>query len=553
MKIFDDRILDTNYESFNRHPRLNENLASAVVKGLSTGTSAHHIYDAAFKKRMNRGTFLALALALKDYIVENFPNEKRIGIALPSGIAGMAVNMAVQMADKVSVNINFTMGRAAALASFRKAEVTAVISAHTLREKITQKIPDFPWPDNFIDIQGVLKKIGKKGVIKKLIAVKLLPASALIKLFNIPTEGGDREASIIFTSGSEGEPKAAVLTHKNLMANCLQMYYTEIIPASEILHANLPLFHSFGQSIQVWFTAIFPHRVVTVPNPLDIMQNFEAIHEGKSSIMISTPTFLRSYLKKGRTDLADSLRIVVAGAEKTPDGFLELWEKKFPKCKYKVGYGLTEASPVVGVNLPEGLPINEYRDYEAMTRAKTVGQMFVGMQAAIMKPETGEFLPIGESGTLCLKGANVFGGYLNAPELNAEKIKDGWLNTGDIARLDKDGFIYIEGRNSRFSKIGGEMVPHALVEELIAEIYEQQESEVPTVAISCRESDNKGEELVLISAIEIDMHDLRKKLAERGISNLWIPRHHIKVDAIPMLATGKVSLGELRQIAQFCG
>lgn len=550
MKIFDDSILDTNFESFSRHPRLGENLASAVVKGLSKSTSEHHIYDASQKQSMDRGTFLALALALKDYIVKKFPNERRIGIALPSGIAGAAVNIAVQMADKVSVNINFTMGRAAAQSSLRKAGIGVVVSADTLREKISQKIPDFPWPENFVDIKRVLKEIGKVGVAKKLLAVKLLPPKALIKLFNIPTEGGDKEASIIFTSGSEGEPKAAVLTHKNLMANCLQMFYTEIIPDTETLHANLPLFHSFGQSIQVWFTSIFPHKVVAVANPLDISHNFEAMQEGKSSIMISTPTFLRSYLKKGRPEQAASLRIVIAGAEKTPDGFGELWERKFPNCKYKVGYGLTEASPVVGVNLPEGLPTNEYRDYPSLTRANTIGQMFVGMQAAIMHAETGKFLPIGKSGTLCLKGANVFGGYLNAPELNAEKIRDGWLLTGDIAHLDRDGFIYIEGRNSRFSKIGGEMVPHASVEELISDILGQRESEAPTIAVSCRESENKGEELVLISTIDINMPDLRKKLSDRGVSNLWIPRICKKVDEIPTLASGKISLGELRSIAQ---
>ena len=550
MKIFDSRILDTNYETFNNHPRLGENLASAVVKGLSKGTSEHHIYDASLGQRMSRGAFLALALALKDFISLNFPGERRIGIALPSGIAGAAVNIAAQMAGKVSVNINFTMGRAAAEASLRKAGIRAVISSEKLREKVSQKIPDFPWPEKFADIQDVLKKIGKAGVAKKLAAVKLLPAPAIIRLFGIPTEGGDREASIIFTSGSEGDPKAAVLTHRNIMANCLQMHYTEIIPATETLHANLPLFHSFGQSIQVWFTSIFPHKVVAVANPLDIAHNFNAMREGKSSIMISTPTFLRSYLKKGCAEAAESLRIVIAGAEKTPDGFPALWEQKFPNCAYKVGYGLTEASPVVGVNLPEGLPTNEYRDYRSMTRAGTIGQMFVGMQAAIASPETGEFLPMGESGTLCLKGANVFKGYLDDPKLNAEKLRDGWLLTGDIAKLDGDGFIYILGRNSRFSKIGGEMVPHASVEELVSEILGQRESEVPTVAVTCRESENKGEELVLVTTLDVDMHALRRKLSETGVSNLWIPRICVKVDEIPTLASGKVSLGDLRRLAK---
>ena len=266
--------------------------------------------------------------------------------------------------------------------------------------------------------------------------------------------------------------------------------------------------------------------------------------------MISTPTFLRSYYIKGDPKLAESLKIVIAGAEKTPDGFKETWEKKFPNSAYKIGYGLTEASPVVSVNLPENLPLNPYRTYHSLTRKDTVGQLFAGMQAKIIHPETEEDLPFGSDGMLCLKGANVFGGYLNAPQLNFDKFKDGWLLTGDIASLDKDGFIHIKGRVSRFSKIGGEMVPHAIVEEAIVAALGQSESEEMTVAVSSRENEAKGEELVLITTLDVDMQHLRKLLAEAGISNLWIPKICVKVEKIPTLGSGKISLGELRRIAK---
>lgn len=550
MKILDGKIIDARHDAFESHPRLGEHLAGAVVRALSSGTSKHHIYDSSLQKSMDRGTFLALCLALSDYIKKNMPRDARIGIALPSGIAGNAVNIAAQMAGRVSVNINFTMGAEAARACFKKAGVKTVISAEKLREKVAQRTPEFPWPENFLDVSKILKSIGRKGVAKKLAAVRLLPASALIRIFGIPTEGGGKEASIIFTSGSEGEPKAAILTHRNIMANCLQMDYTGIIPEGQSLHANLPLFHSFGQSIQVWYTSIFVHPVVAVPSPLEVKQNFDAMEKGRSNVMISTPTFLRSYLKKGDPKQAESLRIVIAGAEKSPDGFKEAWEKKFPNSAYKEGYGLTEASPVVSVNLPEGIPLNPYRDYKTGTRPKSVGQLFAGMQAAVISPETGEFLPLGEPGTLCLKGANVFGGYLGAPELNAEKFRDGWLLTGDIASLDSDAFIYIRGRISRFSKIGGEMVPHALVEEAVAKALSQENSETQTVAVTCRESRTKGEELVLVTTLDIDMPALRKSLVDSGISNLWIPKVVIKVDEIPTLASGKLSLGDLRKIAK---
>lgn len=550
MKIIDGKILDTGYETFMSHPRLSENLAAAVVRALSKNTSKHHIYDAALDKSMDRGTFLALCLALKDYILKNFPRSARLGIALPSGIPGAAVNIAAQMAGMVSVNINFTMGVDAARACFKKANVTTVIGSDKLREKLAQKTPNFPWPERFFDVAKIIRAIGKKAIAAKLAAVKILPASTLIKIFSIPTEGGDKEASIIFTSGSEGEPKAAVLTHKNIMSNCLQMEYTGIIDASGVLHANLPLFHSFGQSIQVWFTSIFPREVAAVASPLEVKQNFDTMAKCKSSLMISTPTFLRSYLKKANPESAKNLKIVIAGAEKTPDGFDKLWEEKFPNCMYKVGYGLTEASPVVSVNLQEGNPVNKYRDYHTDTRAGSVGQLFAGMQAAVMSPETGEFLPLGQEGILCLRGGNIFGGYLNAPNLNAEKIKDGWLITGDIASLDSDAFIFIKGRVSRFSKIGGEMVPHALVEDFVAKALKQEESEVATVAITSRESHSKGEEIVLVTTLDVDAAQLRKDLVEMGLSNLWIPKVIIKVPEIPTLASGKLSLGEIRAIAR---
>lgn len=550
MKIIDGKILDTGYETFMSHPRLSENLAAAVVRALSRNTSKHHIYDAALDKSMDRGTFLAQCLALKDYILKNFPRSARLGIALPSGIPGAAVNIAAQMAGMVSVNINFTMGVDAARACFKKANVTTVIGSDKLREKLAQKTPNFPWPERFFDVAKIIRSIGKKAIAAKLAAVKILPASALIKIFSIPTDGGDREASIIFTSGSEGEPKAAVLTHKNIMSNCLQMEYTGIIDASGVLHANLPLFHSFGQSIQVWFTSIFPREVAAVASPLEVKQNFDTMAKCKSSLMISTPTFLRSYLKKANPESAKTLKIVIAGAEKTPDGFDKLWEEKFPNCMYKVGYGLTEASPVVSVNLQDGNPVNKYRDYHTDTRAGSVGQLFAGMQAAVMSPETGEFLPIGQEGILCLRGGNIFGGYLNAPKLNAEKIKDGWLITGDIASLDSDAFIFIKGRVSRFSKIGGEMVPHALVEDFVAKALKQEESEVATVAITSRESHSKGEEIVLVTTLDVDAAKLRKDLVEMGLSNLWIPKVIIKVPEIPTLASGKLSLGEIRAIAR---
>lgn len=551
MKIIDSKIVDNLYEEFAKKPELNWNLAYAAVMGLSKDTKKEQFYDFSLQRRVNRGTTLAVALTLKEYIQKTFPNEKRIGIALPSCFPGVVVNLAVQMAGKSSVNVNFTMGSDAAKAALKRVGLNCIIGSNKVKAKVSDHAPDFPWTDNFQDIGEILKRLGKKAILPKLLMVKTLPAKALIKYYKIPTIGGDKEASIIFTSGSEGAPKAAVLTHRNLMANVLQCREIEIIGQDDTLHANLPLFHSFGQTIQVWFTSAFGVRQVCVQSPLEVQANLKAIREGGASIMISTPTFLRSYFKRATSADFPRLTRVIAGAEKTPEGFDDAWNAKFPNTFYLEGYGLTETAPVDCVNLPNGLKRGALFSTPGRTKKHSVGEMFPGMQAAVVNPDTGEFLPVGETGLLYFKGPNVFSGYYQQPEENEKRFINGWLNTGDLAQLDEDGFIFIKGRVSRFSKIGGEMVPHATVEEAIVKILKLQESDKHVIAIGSKADDAKGEALVLVSTIDIDMPALRKSLADAGFSNLWIPKSIVKIDEIPILGSGKLDLGKIQKICKF--
>ena len=162
--------------------------------------------------------------------------------------------------------------------------------------------------------------------------------------------------------------------------------------------------------------------------------------------------------------------------------------------------------------------------------------------------EPGEFLPIGSTGLLCLKGASIFGGYLNQPDENKKKLRDGWLNTGDLAALDDDGFIFIKGRISRFSKIGGEMVPHMSVEESIVKALGIQDSEIPLIAVGSRLDVAKGESLVLLSTFDVEMSKLRRLLTEAGLPNLWIPKYLVRIDSIPLLSSGKLDLGKIRKL-----
>jgi acyl-[acyl-carrier-protein]-phospholipid O-acyltransferase / long-chain-fatty-acid--[acyl-carrier-protein] ligase len=262
--------------------------------------------------------------------------------------------------------------------------------------------------------------------------------------------------------------------------------------------------------------------------------------------MIGTPTFFRPYFRRTDPKQISSLRAVVGGAEKTPAGFHERWEKRFGS-RYLEGYGLTETTPVVSVNLP-GLDIQGHK-IEERYRLGSVGPLFEGMAAQILDEITLEPQPITKRGILALKGVNVFNGYLDEPEVNARVLKDGWFISGDLARFDEDGYLYIEGRVSRFSKIAGEMVPHGTVEQQIMKAFHVEDSEEPMVAVTGVTDASKGESLVLLSAMDISNQMLRERLTEEGMPNLWIPKKIKKVEKIPALASGKLDLREIKRIA----
>ena len=254
-------------------------------------------------------------------------------------------------------------------------------------------------------------------------------------------------------------------------------------------------------------------------------------------------------MKRVEPEKLASLKYIIAGAEKTPDGFADAWEERFGSTYFE-GYGLTETSPVVSVNLPsKPVGVDFPGSSDDANRRGSVGRLLPGQSARILNPDTGEDLPIASTGLLALKGPNIFEGYLHDVERTAE-VKDGdWFITGDLARFDGEGFLYIEGRLSRFSKIGGEMVPHGTIEQALIEAYDLLESEVPMLAIGARPDESKGEALVLLAAMDVELDDVREKLTVAGFANLWIPKEVKRIEAIPTLATGKLDLRGIQELA----
>jgi acyl-[acyl-carrier-protein]-phospholipid O-acyltransferase/long-chain-fatty-acid--[acyl-carrier-protein] ligase len=265
--------------------------------------------------------------------------------------------------------------------------------------------------------------------------------------------------------------------------------------------------------------------------------------------MLATPTFLRAYLRKAEPAQLRSLRLLITGAEKLPDELAKAFVARFGK-EVLQGYGLTETSPVASVNLPEPKPGKPGRPVQPSNRLGSTGKLLPGMAAEIRDAETGDKRPLHETGMLWLRGPNIFERYLNAPEQTADVLQDGWFKTGDIGRIDEDGFLFIEGRLSRFSKIGGEMVPHETIEQKVIAALTTEEHSERFIAVVGVADAAKGEALILLSSIDVDLPALRAKLSDAGMPNLWIPKTVRRVDAIPVLASGKLDIANCKRLAE---
>ena len=527
---------------FSRRPSLDRHLAAECVRGLKKRRFATAVIDGIDHSQLSRSKLLGAAAALSRCLRKRSSDE-RIAIVLPGGKGAVVANLAVVLAGKIPVDLNFTIGRAANEACIRRVNLRVAISATPFMERIK----DFPWPERVLKLDEMMPGMKRQILWWWLMSI-LLPAPLLLRLLQIPKNGGHREALLLFTSGSSGEPKGVVLSHRNILGNVEQFNVLLDASKEDAILASLPFFHSFGSTVTLWYPLVEGVRTVTTPNPLESAKNAALIERYKLTLLLAAPTFLRGYLRKVEPQQLRSLRLIITGAEKLPLDLAEAFEQKFGKHVFE-GYGLTETAPVVSVNLPEPQPRSPGEQIQPSSRVGSVGKMAPGIAAEIREPETDRKLSLHETGMLWLRGPNIFEGYLNDPERTAEVLRDGWFKSGDIGRFDEDGFLYIEGRLSRFSKIGGEMVPHEVIEQKInAALGWHGESE-RHLAIMGVLDESKGEALVLLIAADVDLGELRDKLRESGVPNLWIPKRVQRVESIPLLASGKLDLRKCKELA----
>ncbi len=460
--------------------------------------------------------------------------ETRIGIVFPPAAPSWIANLAITLAGKSSVNLNFVASRDSSLRALEISGVKTVISA----EVLVPKFKEFPWEKVELLDLGKFFAPQKLKVLQHLLEALLLPQFALKKIWKVPTPNLGDEATLLFSSGSTGSPKGIPLSNENILTNLHQIDEIDFLPPKIRLLCVLPNFHSMGFTVQYAYSIAYPIRAISYPTPLEPTALGQIAREEKADIIIGTASLYRLYLRSVDPKDFRSFKSVVAGAEKTPRGLPEAWQERFGS-RYYEGYGLTETSPVISVCLTHAY------------KSGSVGKPLPYLETRIVDPETREVITTpGKRGVLEVRGPSIFSGYLDEPRLNAEMIRDGWFYTADLASLDEDGFLFIEGRLRRFSKIAGEMIPHAGVEEALVKALAWSQEEAAALVVTGRPDEKKGESLVVVCERDINLEALRAPLQAQGLPNLWIPKDLIRVESIPHLPTGKLDLCAVGKIVE---
>ncbi len=484
------------------------------------------------------GELLIASLALAGTLRIRLNGCEKVGILLPSTVGAVVANLAVSMRGKIAVNLNFTASPHALQFAIDQSEITTILSA----QKFLDQIDPLDVECEFLDLEEIVRGIGWGDRLRAVMRAILLPARWLVKSGSFHP---DAPATVLYSSGSTGSPKGVMLSHHNICSNVEVANQLLRLDRSDTMSGILPLFHSFGYTCTMWLPLLSGSAVSYHPNPLDGAGIARMVRENGCTILVTTPTFLGTYQRRAKAEDFATLRYCLVGAEKLSGVLADSFEAKFG-IRPLEGYGATELSPLACINVPD---VERYGRTIVGTKFGSIGQPVPGVAVQIRSADRDEPVPQGEEGVMWIRGPNVMLGYLGDAEKTREVIQDGWYNTSDVARIDADGFIFITDRLARFSKIGGEMVPHGAIEELLQGSFDPSER---VLAVTAVPDEKRGERLVVLYTPSAGGADrLRGILRESDLPNLWCPAPNAfhEVDELPQLATGKLDLGALRKMA----
>ena len=545
------KVAELSCDSFDARKPLRQPLEQYFIHSARQNWGRTAVADSSGKE-LTYGRTLAGAVALAGKLERQIPpapfmpqrvplqsgEQNHVGLLLPPSVGGVLTNLALILLGKIPVNLNYTAAEASLHSSIEQCGITTIVTSKAFLEKI----PALAQLEGLLLLEDILPTISGSDKLLALMKARLLPSRLLCGRENF---SADSVATVIFSSGSTGEPKGVMLSHHNIMSNIEALRMVFRVNGADNVCSALPFFHSLGFTGTLWFPLVSGFSAFYHPNPMDGEKIAQMVREHTSTILLATPTFLLAYLRRAKREDFASLRLVITGAEKLKAKVADSFEDRFG-VRPMEGYGATELAPVITLSLPD-VEVDGVRQHGS--KVGSVGHPVPGVVIKVVDPESGAELKAGEPGLMLVKGPNVMLGYLGRPDKTAEAIRDGWYVTGDIGVLDDDGFIRITDRLSRFSKIGGEMVPHGVVED---ELHGRL-GQTGVVAVTAVPDEKKGERLVVIYSREaaVDAEILQRHMAESSLPNLWKPGRdcYVEVESLPILGTGKLDLKGIREIA----
>jgi len=447
------------------------------------------------------------------------------GVMLPTSAGCILTKIGLLMCSRTPVMINYSTGADLnARYAQKKCGFRTIITSKALLEKI-----ECPYVEGMVYIEDIMESISGLQKVKAALISKL--PTGMIKSI---VHGGkeDHIAVILFTSGSEKDPKAVQLSHKNIIANVASASKCFAFNSDDVFLSTLPYFHVFGLTVNLWIPFYHGACILTYANPLEYRKICEIARDHKATLLVGTPAFYWGYLRRSEKGDFDSLRIALVGADKCPESLRESYQEKHNQPLYE-GYGATECSPIISSNIPEN------------NRPGSVGRPIPGVQVRIENYETGEECGPGEDGRILVKGDNVMMGYYDDFEQTSLHMRQGWYDTGDMGNIDEQGYLWHVGRVKRFVKIGGEMVSLVKTESVLEKILPE---DVQCCVVEIPDS-TKGAKIIAVTTEEIDKKPIIKQLAEQ-LPQIALPKQFMVIEDLPKMGSGKIDFRSITEMVK---